>query len=230
MQEADYMAWQCAPSVPLVYVTHLGSGELVVFARSRLYGMAMLSLFSHGSFATRRISSRRTRHTHTVPTGTNIYHKPVLGPDTRVPALKAMSRRDATLNHQRGPVRDQDWLESVVRSGPFTVHDYGAGLVRGFGGEVRGAVPAFKGQGVGGDKEVVEGCVAVDGLDDGGGRPGTEANGLERVGGGEREWREHCIGGVFDVLEEVEVRFGITVDWRRVFWSWVVGCWTQSCC
>lgn len=81
-------------------------------------------------------------------------------------------------------MRDEDRLEGVVRSWPFTVHDYGAGSDNAGGGEDGGAVPALKVQGIGGDEEVVEGCVAVVGLDSGGVRLRAETNGLDFVGSG----------------------------------------------
>lgn len=150
------------------------------------YGTAcqLLSFFLHGTSATKTIiSSCRTRSMYAGATGTDIHHEPVLGPDVRIPALETIPRRDATLHHQRGRVRDEDHLEGIHRSGPFTVHDYGAGPDNAGGGEVGGTVPALKVQGVGADEEVVEGCVAVVGLDSGGVRLRVETDGLDGVGG-----------------------------------------------
>lgn len=146
-------------------------------------GNALFSLY--GSAATKPItSSRRARSIDAGAAGTDVHHEPVVGPDGRIPALETVPRRDASLHHQRGRVRDEDRLEGVVRPGPFTVHDDGAGSDNACRGEDGGAVPASKVQGVGEDEEVVERCVAVVGLDSGGMRLGVETNGLECVGGG----------------------------------------------
>ena len=135
---------------------------------------------------TNKLSSRRTRHNVPVPvaTSTNVDQKPFPAPNPGVPTLKAICHRDALLHHQSGRMRDQDRWKNVVRPGRGTGQDDGAGLAGVFDGEIAGTVVAQRGQGVGVGEHVVEHCVAVDGVDPGGVRVGSEASGLDCVSGG----------------------------------------------